>query len=317
MVDNKELRQEIQKILKQDDVKYVICYKKGTYGFQTTPYFVSKKDNITEIIFSPLCVNNLSSYVKPEEGNKKIGVVVKGCDSRTLVQMLNEKRLPRERLIIIGVACGGVIDVKKLQKNISEPLENIDVFEEKDKFVFQFTNKKQTIHKKEVLLDKCLHCEYPTPLNYDILIGEKTKSLGNEEYKDVKDFEKKKPDEKWKFWEEQFSCCIRCYACRNVCPVCYCEKCMAEQLDPQWLCRSVNLSENTVWHIIRAFHLAGRCTGCGECERACPMDIPLMLLNKKMEKDVKELFDYSAGVELGSKPLLAIFKPDDPEEDIK
>ena len=79
----------------------------------------------------------------------------------------------------------------------------------------------------------------------------------------------------------------------------------------------MNISENRVWHIIRAFHLAGRCTSCGECERACPMDIPLMLLNKKVEKDVKELFDYNAGNELDSKPLLAIFKPDDPEEDIK
>ena len=92
---------------------------------------------------------------------------------------------------------------------------------------------------------------------------------------------------------------------------------MAEKLDPQWLRRSVNITENTVWHIMRAFHLAGRCSSCGECERVCPVDIPLMLLNKKVEKDVKVLFDFTAGKKLEEKPLLSLFKPDDPEEDIK
>lgn len=317
MVDNKKLQDEIKKILDRNNVKHVICYSKGTYGFQTTPYFVSKKDDIEKIIFSPLCVNNLSLYVKFEDGTEKIGIVVKGCDSRSLVQMIQEKRIPREKLIIIGIPCTGVIDPRKLRQKIPEELENIDVVEKNDKFIFTRNGKKQKIPKKELVFDKCLVCEYPTPIIYDILVGEKVKPIGKDDYKQVKDFEKKSLDDKWKFWEEQFNRCIRCYACRNVCPACYCKECMAEQLNPQWLCRSVNLSENTVWNVMRAFHLAGRCTDCGECERVCPMNIPLMLLNKKVEKDIKELFDYVAGVDVDEKPLLAMFKPDDPEGDIK
>jgi len=65
---------------------------------------------------------------------------------------------------------------------------------------------------------------------------------------------------------------------------------------------------------MRAFHLAGRCVGCGECERACPVNIPLMELNKKLTKDVKELFEYTSGIEVEEKPLFGTFKPDDPEE---
>ena len=317
MVGNKELQNEIRKIMDHKDVKYVIAYRKGTYGFQTTPFFVSKREDVSQVIFSPFCLNNLAVYIKNEYGKEKIGIVLKGCDSRSLIQMINEKRIARDKLFIIGVPCSGVIDPKKLSKRISEPLENVDVVEKDDKLVFTVNGKKQKIPKKDIVFDKCIHCEYPTPLIYDYLVGDKIKPLGKEDYCDVKDFEKKSLTDKWDFWEQQFDKCIRCYACRNVCPVCYCEKCMAEQLDPQWLRRSVNISENTVWHIIRAFHLAGRCTSCGECERACPMDIPLMLLNKKVEKDVKELFDYNAGKELDSKPLLAIFKPDDPQEDIK
>ena len=89
---------------------------------------------------------------------------------------------------------------------------------------------------------------------------------------------------------------------------------MVEQLSPQWVRRSVNTSENSAWNILRAFHLAGRCIGCGECQRVCPMDIPLMEINKKLEKDVKELFDYEAGIDSEAEPLLAAFKPDDPED---
>jgi len=134
------------------------------------------------------------------------------------------------------------------------------------------------------------------------------------DFKKVNEFEKKPLKDKWEYWEKQFDKCIRCYACRNACPLCYCKECMVDQLNPQWVRRSVNLSENTAWNLLRAFHLAGRCIGCGQCERACPMDMPLMELNKKIEKEIREMFEYEAGVNAEEKPLLAMFKPDDPEE---
>jgi len=316
MVDTKKLKNEILKILEKKDVKHVICYTAGSYGFQTRPFFISKKEDIEKIIFSPLCLHNLSLYVNNND-EKKIGVVVKGCDSKSVVQLIQEKQLDRKKIIIIGIPCKGVIDPKKLREKISEPLEQVDVKEIKDKYIITFKDKKHEFNKKDLVFDKCLTCEHPTPIIYDVLIDEKIKPTGKEKYEQVKTFEKQTIDNKWKFWEEQFSKCIRCYACRNVCPICFCEECMAEQLNPQWLYRSVNISENTIWHIMRAFHLAGRCTGCGECERVCPMDIPLMLLNKKLEKEIKELYDYIPGTNPENIPLFAMYKPDDPGGDIK
>ena len=166
------------------------------------------------------------------------------------------------------------------------------------------------------MYDKCKVCKFHTPLIYDILGGEELKDLEckPESFERVQELDAKTPEQKWEYWEKKFERCIRCYACRNICPMCFCKVCIADNWQPQWIRRSVNVSENTMFHVMRAFHMAGRCVDCGECERACPMDIPLMELNKKLQKDVKELFEYEAGIDIECKPLLAIFKPDDPEE---
>ncbi|MCK5158311.1 MAG: 4Fe-4S dicluster domain-containing protein, partial [Candidatus Heimdallarchaeota archaeon] len=277
-----------------------------------------------KFVFNPTCVNNLAVYPmledKPplrrdeEPDTRKIGLVLKGCDSRAIVQIIQEKGLKREDVIIIGIPCTGVVDPKKLKAKFPGPHKSVEVKYDNDKFAVTVDGKTQKFSKDELMPDKCKECEYPTPIIHDILIGKEIKGTKKPDYKEVEGLEKKALDEKWKNWEKEFDKCIRCYACRNACPMCYCKECMVELLDPQWVRRSVDLSENTAWNLLRAFHLAGRCIGCGECERACPMDIPLMKLNKKITKDIQEMYDYKAGIDAEAKPLLAMFKPDDPEE---
>jgi len=324
MVNEKQLKEEVKKVVSRDDVKYVIGYEKGTYGFRVSPSFAHVPDDADKFIFSPLCVNNLAVFSileeklplpkGEEEDARKIGIIVKGCDSRAIVQIVQEKGIRREDVVLLGVPCTGVIDPEKIEAKFPNQIENVEVAEKGENFVCEIDGKIHTIPKDELLLDKCKSCEYPNPVIYDILLGEEVKKAKEENYELVKEFEEKSLAEKWEYWEKQFERCIRCYACRNVCPMCYCKECIADQLSPQWIRRSVNLSENTIWNIMRAYHLAGRCIGCGECERACPMDIPLTKLNKKLEKDIKEMFKYIAGMDTDGEPLLAAFKPDDPEE---
>ncbi|MEM0316206.1 MAG: 4Fe-4S dicluster domain-containing protein, partial [Archaeoglobaceae archaeon] len=157
----------------------------------------------------------------------------------------------------------------------------------------------------EVIDENCVYCEHPTPVIYDVLIGEPRE--GRRDFSDVEEFEKLSREERWNYWISKFERCIRCHACRSVCPLCYCEECMVDPSNlaispmstaedkasyPRLLGKTVNAKDNAIYHILRVLHHAGRCAGCGECERACPMELPLRKLERKLEKVVVETFGY-------------------------
>jgi len=119
--------------------------------------------------------------------------------------------------------------------------------------------------------------------------------------------------ERFAFWEAEFSRCIKCYACRQACPMCYCRRCIVDCNQPQWVNTSSHTLGNFEWNIVRAFHLSGRCVGCGNCDRACPVNIPLRLINAKMAHEVLGAFDHFAGMSQTQEPVLASFKKDDSE----
>ncbi len=131
------------------------------------------------------------------------------------------------------------------------------------------------------------------------------------EFAGVEELEGLPLEERRAFWRKQFERCIRCNACREACYACYCTECLFDRNVPRWLSRPALLAENEIYHLIRAVHLAGRCIGCGECERVCPVGIPLSRLYKKVQKDVAELFDYEAGMDLETVPPLVDFALDD------
>lgn len=77
--------------------------------------------------------------------------------------------------------------------------------------------------------------------------------------------------------------------------------------DPHWTGGGIDAAGAEMMQLIRVNHLAGRCTACGECERACPVGIPLMLLMEEQNRAIEEMFDYRAGVDPEAKPPLLTF----------
>jgi len=320
----KQLREAAKEILAREDVACLIGYEQGSYGFRVQPCILTDPGQTDRLIISPLCVNNLTNYLTLEQigpltkeaiGEQKIAIVVKGCDSRAITVLNAENGFSRDRLVIIGVSSPGVVDISKIEARFPNTVSPAEVTIKEGDFVITCEGETSSIPQNELLASKCQRCKNAMPTVYDVLIGEEQPAK-EDAFEDVTVAEAMSIEEKAAKWQEEFSSCIRCYACRNACPLCYCSDCMLDRLRPQFIRRSVTAVDNSLFHITRAFHLAGRCIECGECERVCPQSIPLMDLNRKLAKDVKELFDYEAGIDPETKPLFGTFKTEDPDEGI-
>lgn len=119
--------------------------------------------------------------------------------------------------------------------------------------------------------------------------------------------------ERFAWWEKELSKCIKCYACRQACPLCYCTRCAVEVNQPQWIPVQSNTQGNMEWHILRAMHLAGRCISCGECGRACPVGIPCHLLTMHLADQTVKYFNVHAGTSDKMKSVLSVYEPGDKE----
>jgi ferredoxin len=124
-------------------------------------------------------------------------------------------------------------------------------------------------------------------------------------------------EEKWNYWVAELSNCIKCYACRAACPMCYCTQCTVESNQPQWIPVASHAQGNLEWQLLRVMHLAGRCINCGECARACPVEIPLGLLTTKMNDDIEAMFGQKSGMKADAKYALSSFKVEDKDNFIR
>ncbi len=291
------IRTEAARILSDGTVAAVVGYASARRKGSAQPIVVSDAATADKLIFTPACVNNLAVYLTkakkeiPKTG--RIGIVVKGCDLKALVGLMGESQLKREDLYLIGVPCAGVLT------STIQPATELTV---------------------ETIAPKCRECGERMPQGCDFVPAvapPATPELEKKYAAEIARLEAMQPAERWAYWKEQFSKCIKCYACRQVCPFCFCEQCLCDRNKPQMVESTPRPAGNMAWHIVRAMHLAGRCAGCAECERVCPMDIPLNLLNRKMAKELKELFDHETGFTVNEKGPLATFTEKDDQSFIK
>jgi len=313
-----ELRKEASKLLEEGKVDYIVGFAPGSLKFSTTPLITKEKEEVASLVINPFIVNNLAKFLTEVLG--RVGIVAKGCDSRSIVSLIQDNQVVRENVVIIGVPCSGLIDIVKVEKLVGKDRNEIDdIALQGEKVAVIVGGEKTELPTKKVLFDNCLGCEFPTPQEYDILIGEPVDTTCNRELgqEKMKELEGMTPERRWEFWKYQFSRCIMCYACRQVCPACFCERCFIEESEPQWVLPVSKWQDNLIFQVIRNIHVAGRCTDCGECERVCPVNIPLRSLTKKMYGLVNEMFHYEAGTDKNAPPLMTAYEYEETKDLIR
>ena len=306
-------------LLADKTVTRVAGWKKGLFGYDVTPgIFTSEAQLDSEFVYNQYCGANLSKYMVKENANietnkatvntnnkmalqrdpnavqaplpqEKTLVFLKPCDTYSFNQLLKEHRIKRENVYVIGIPC---VDFVQVPEGGTE--------------------------KDAKALEKCVTCKSTKHVVYDELIGEDGEVKDSSRFDQVEELEKMNPEERYNFWRGELSRCIRCNACRNVCPACTCETCIFDNPNSGIAQKAAaDTFEENMFHIIRAFHVAGRCTDCGECSRVCPQNIPLHLLNRKFIKDINELYgEFQAGEDTETRAPLNIFNTEDVEPSI-
>ena len=309
-----KIKEISEKILKDCTVEMVIGFRKGTVPMMNEPCFARTPAEVESFVWDGNCGINLVNYLSDRQ--EKIGIVAKGCDSRNIVTHILENKIKREQLYIIGVPCLGMIDRRRISAAFGS--EIAEVREDGDTVIVKGPGGEKTFKRTEVMQENCAICIHRNPVIYDELVAELVEEQTKvDRYTDVRRIETMAPEKKWAFFEEMLDSCIRCYACRNACPLCYCPTCFVDEHRPQWVGKSQDLIDIRTFHFLRAYHCAGRCTDCGACERACPVGIPMRQFTKKLEKDCLELFEWEAGMTLDNRPALDVYQANDPDEFIK
>jgi ferredoxin len=296
-------------------VDVFIGYRKGTVAMMNEPVLVRDPDKVDMLYWDSFCGLNLCNYLTKRED--RIGVVATGCNSRNMVTHIIENQIKREQLYIVGIPCTGMIDHRAIERAVGHK-EIIDIKEDGAGFIVRGRDFEKTLKKKEYLQLNCRICRHRNPVIADEMIAEPVKEQTEvEAYKDVEKIEEMTSENKWGFFSRMIEGCIRCYACRNACPLCYCPTCFVDESRPQWVGKSIDPTDTMTFHILRAYHCAGRCTDCGACERVCPVGISMRQFTKKLNKDAEALFSWEAGLSPDKRPPLDVYRPDDYDDFIR
>ena len=289
-----------KEMLDGGEVRQVLAWKEGVLPHLPEPTFFVNSEEANDLTYSKYCGANLSKFLI---GSKtKILVFLRFCDTYSFNLLLKENRVKREDAYIIGVGCQGIHD-------------------EKDELIVTC---KTCVKTKHVVFDELLCPNLHPSQTSDIHTNEITSGVIHtfdekskaSRFTWVSKIESLTQDDKYAFWQNELKRCIRCNACRNICPSCHCTKCVfdSDKYDSK---QNVNASsfEEQMFHIIRAYHVAGRCTDCGQCSRVCPQKIPLYILNRKFIKDINEYFgEFEAGEDIAvQNPLVRFDAQNDPE----
>jgi formate dehydrogenase (coenzyme F420) beta subunit len=276
----KQIQDIASRLFAEGKIDVFAGYRQNLFDDAQVPFLVTDPADTGKLVFTEKSGFNLTNYLKFEHTrNKRVGLVVKGCDSRALNLLLTEKQVKRDRLYIVGICCEGVVDDQ------GEKAQN------------------------------CKECVMPDPVIYDELLGTLSGKKNYEVNADIREIANMALSERADYFENIFENCIRCNACRHSCPLCYCAKCCIDQ-ETATLYNGANTPSGAAHALLTwSLHLAGRCVDCRNCEKACPSHLPLHLLHKQNERVIFENFqEHLAGMISEDRGAFYKYSMKDPDD---
>ena len=309
-----KMLERAKELLSSGEVARVIGWKKGEFEFDPVPATFETVEELDGLVYNDFCGANLSKYlIQASKKEGKTAVFLKPCDTYSFNQLVKEHRINRENIYVIAVQCLGKLDVNKIKAQGVTGVMGVEVNGAEVKVDSLYSE--VVLNKADVVLSKCAVCEKTHQAKDEEIILTERPARDVDRFAEVAALEAMTEEERFAFWRNELSKCIRCNACRNVCPACSCVKCVFDN-PASGISAKANDDkfEEQLFHIIRAFHVAGRCTDCGECSRVCPQNIPLHLLNRKFIKDIDTFYgEYQAGETAEGKTPLTQYTEGDTE----
>ena len=322
-------------LLREGKIDMFVGLRRGVLPLTGTPCFIPAsrggaqedlEQAVGQLVWGGYSAPNLAAYLvsfyepdlrlKQQPEKPVLGLQVRSCELRSVYTLVREKQVPRDKLVLVGVPCRGMVDLRRLREKLD--LERVtDAVEEPGALKLKLPGGEVVrLDREEFIEDACRECRRPSvpEESVDFLVDGPSRKEAAGVYDAVRAFEDRPVEERWRIFLEETSKCIRCYACRQACPTCYCRDCFAEQTDLHWIGASAELSDIQLFHLVRIFHQAGRCSSCGACARACPVGVDLRTFTQKIVKDVDEFFGSLPGFSLEEVSPLNVFREDDGEE---
>ncbi|MFX0097943.1 MAG: 4Fe-4S dicluster domain-containing protein [Candidatus Hodarchaeota archaeon] len=315
------VKDAVKKLFAKGKVDLVIGYTDGTLPLRAQPLFMKSADDVDDFKWNNLGYINIAKYALEKRTKKvddkdvdlKIGIVAKGCVGRAINHLIVENQIKRENVVIIGFPCNGIADVNKIEKDLGEK-EALEVNLDGDNLVVKGNGFEKSYPIAENVNTVCKVCKIKTPTVADVMVLEGKNLPLDDDFADIAEHNKKATAEKWDETISTLHDCIRCYSCRQACPMCYCSLCFVDQNKPMWFDKTSSMQDIFTFHLVRSLHMAGRCVSCGACTAACPMHIDLNFITRKLQELAKRRFDFVSGLDQDTLPPLSAFKMNDEQE---